>query len=212
MAAKRSFDPVVFSLVIFLSAGGLLMIYSASAVISQKQFGNPYHFLRQQAVALIAGLIGMVLLMKIDYRRLQSPWLTRGLYASAIALLVLALASAPTNGTHRWLRFPGLSVQPSEIAKLAVLLFLCDLVARRHSEIGEMKGPLLGCLIASGVVVALVAVQPDLGTALSIAMITGAVLFAAGLRWRYLLVPALAIGVAVGVSVLLNDYQRGRIA
>jgi len=212
MAAKRSFDPVVFSLVVFLSAGGLLMIYSASAVISEKQFGHPYHFLRQQAVALIAGLIGMVLLMKIDYRRLQSPWVTRGLYASALVLLVLALAGAPTNGTHRWLRFLGVSVQPSELAKLAVLLFLCDLVARRHSEIGEMKGPLLGCLIASGVVVVLVAVQPDLGTALSIAMITGAVLFAAGLKWRYLVVPAMAIGLAVGVSVLLNDYQRGRIA
>jgi cell division protein FtsW len=211
MAAKRSFDPVVFSLVILLSAGGLLMIYSASAVISQKQFGNPYHFLRQQAVALVAGLIGMVLLMRMDYRRLQSPWVTRGLYASAIVLLVFALASAPTNGTHRWLRLLGVSLQPSELAKIAVLLFLCDLIARRHSELGEMKGPLLGCLIAAGIVVALVAVQPDLGTALSIAMITGAVLFAAGLKWRYLLVPALAIGAAVGVSVLLNDYQRGRI-
>jgi len=212
MAAKRSFDPVIFSLVLFLSAGGLLMIYSASAVISQRQFGSPYHFLRQQAVALVAGLVGMALLMKIDYRRLQSPWLTRGLYALTLLLLVLALASAPMNGTHRWLRLPGLSFQPSELAKLAVLLFLTDLIARRHAEIGGPKGPVLGSLIAAGVVVALVAVQPDLGTALSIALLTGAILFAAGLKWRYLLIPALAVGLVVGVSVLFNDYQRGRIA
>lgn len=212
MAARRSFDPVIFSLVIFLSAAGLLMIYSASAVISQRQFGSPYHFLRQQAVALAAGLAGMALLMRVDYRRLRNPWVTRGLYALTLVLLVLALANAPTNGTHRWLRLPGVSLQPSELAKLALLIFLTDLVARRHAEISEPKGPILGCLIAAGVVVALVAVQPDLGTALSIALLTWAILFAAGLKWRYLLVPALAVALAVGVSILFNDYQRGRIA
>jgi len=212
MAAKRSFDPVIFSLVVFLSAGGLLMIYSASAVISQRQFGSPYHFLRQQAFALVAGFLGMAAMMKIDYRHLRSPWLTRGLYALTLALLVMALAGAPTNGTHRWLRLPGISLQPSELAKLAVLIFLTDLLARRHAELGELRGPILGSLIAVGIVVALVAVQPDLGTALSIALLTGAILFAAGLKWRFLLVPAVAVTLVVGVSVLFNGYQRGRIA
>ncbi|MBI3449568.1 MAG: putative lipid II flippase FtsW [Acidobacteria bacterium] len=211
MAAKRSFDPIIFTLVVLLSAGGLLMIYSASAVISQRQFGTPYHFLRQQSIALVAGLAGMVLLMKIDYRRLQSPWLTRGLLAVTLVLLVLALLGAPTNGTHRWLRLPGASFQPSELAKLAVLLFLAEIVARRQAEIAEPRGPILGGLVAAGVVVALVAVQPDLGTALAIAMVTGALLFAAGMKARYLLVPALLVMAAITVSVVFNDYQRGRI-
>jgi len=128
-----------------------------------------------------------------------------------LALLVLALLGAPTNGTHRWLRLPGASFQPSELAKLAVLLFLAEIVARRQSEIAEPRGPILGGLVAAGVVVALVAVQPDLGTALAITMVTGALLFAAGMRTRYLLVPALLVLAAITVSVVFNDYQRGRI-
>jgi cell division protein FtsW len=105
-----------------------------------------------------------------------------------------------------------MSLQPSELAKIALLIFLTDLVARRHAELSEPKGPVLGSLIAAGVVVALVAVQPDLGTALSISLLTGAILFAAGMKWRYLAVPALIVGLVVGVSIVFNDYQRERIA
>jgi len=211
MAAKRSFDRVIFSVVVFLAAAGLLMIYSASAVISQRQFGHPYHYLMRQGVALSLGLAGMVLLMRIDYRRLQHPWVARGLFAVTIVLLFAALASPTMNNTHRWVRLAGISIQPSELAKLALLIFLADLVARRHADLVELRGPLLGCLIAAGVIVALVAVQPDLGTALAIATITFAILFAAGLRWRYILVPGAVVAGALVLSVLLTGYQGERI-
>ncbi len=211
MAAKRSFDRVIFSVVIFLSAGGLLMIYSASAVISQRQFGHPYRYLAQQALALGIGLAGMVVLMRMDYRRLQRPWARWGLFGFTLCLLVMALVSAPVNGTHRWVRVAGFSLQPAEPAKLAILIFIADLIARRRGDLVKMRGPMIGCLIATGVVVALVAVQPDLGSALSIAMLAGAVLFAAGLRWRYLIVPTVVVVAAAAVSVAMTGYQRDRI-
>jgi cell division protein FtsW len=211
MAARRSFDRVIFSVVVFLAAGGLLMIYSASAVISQHQFGHPYHFLFRQLAAMVVGLAGMVLLMRMDYRRLQHPWVARGLLAATVALLFVALASAPMNGTHRWVRLGGTSIQPSELAKLALLIFLADLISRRQAELKELRGPMLGCLISAGVIVALVAVQPDLGTALSIATITFAVLFAAGLPWRYIVVPGLLVGSALALSVFVTGYQGERI-
>jgi cell division protein FtsW len=157
------------------------------------------------------GLAGMIVLMRVDYRRLQHPWVARGALAAVAALLLAALAGAPMNGTHRWVRFAGLSIQPSELAKPALVVFLADLIARRHADLKELRGPLLGCLVASAVVVALVAVQPDLGTALSIALLAFAVLFAAGLRWRYILVPGLVVGAAVMVSILLTDYQGDRV-
>ena len=211
MAAKRSFDPMIFSLVLLLSAGGLLMVYSASAVISQRQFGHPYHFLQRQLIALILGMLCMVGLMRIDYRWLNRPWLARVLYVAALVLLVAALASAPVNGTHRWVRLLGFSFQPSELMKVGLLLFMADLLARRHDEIQELKGPVLGCLIATGVAVALVALQPDLGTALAIAMVGLSVLFAAGLKWRFILVPVLVVAIAGGAMVLTNEYQLKRI-
>jgi len=211
MAAKRSFDRVIFSLVVFLAAGGLLMIYSASAVISQRQFGHPYHFLQHQVIALILGTLLMVALMRMDYRWLNKPWLARVPYMVSLVLLVAALLSAPVNGTHRWVRLMGFSFQPSELMKIALLLFLTDLLSRRRDELGELRGPVLGCLIATGVAVALVAVQPDLGTALAIAVVGFSVLFAAGLKWRFILVPVMVVAIAGGAMVLTNEYQMKRI-
>lgn len=211
MAATRSFDRVIFTVVMFLCAFGLVMIYSASAVISQRTFGHPYHFLFRQIAALAIGIVGMVLLMRMDYRRLQRPWVARGLLAATVVLLLGALTSPPMNNTHRWVRLAGLSIQPSELAKLAILVFLADLIARRHADLSELRGPLLGSLAASGVVVALVAVQPDLGTALAISAIAFSVLFAAGLRWRFIVVPGLVAAAALAASVALTGYQGERI-
>jgi len=211
MAAKRSFDRVIFSLVVFLSAGGLLMVYSASAVISQKQFGHPYHFLQHQLIALLVGMVCMVGIMRMDYRWLSKPWVARIPYLAALVLLVMALASSPVNGTHRWVRLMGFSFQPSELMKIGLLLFVADLLARRRDELQELKGPVLGCLIATGVAVALVALQPDLGTALAIAMVGIFVLFGAGLKWRFILIPLLVMGIAGGAMILTNDYQMKRI-
>jgi cell division protein FtsW len=211
MAAKRSFDRVIFSVVIFLTAGGLLMIYSASAVIAQREHGDPYHFLKRQVVAMLVGFAGMAVLMRIDYRRLQHPVLARGALLATLGLLVMALASPPVNGTHRWVILGGQSLQPSELAKLALLIFLADVVSRHPTEISDLKGPLLGCLLASGVTVALTAVQPDLGTALSIATIACVVLFAAGLKWRYILVPGIAILLLGILMVSTIGYQKRRI-
>lgn len=211
MAAKRSFDRIIFSLVIFLSAGGLLMVYSASALISQRQFGHPFHFLLRQGLAMLLGFAAMAVLMRTDYRRLQNPWVARFPLALSLFLLLLALASAPINGTHRWLRFIGFSFQPSELAKVALIVFMADLLARRRDELRELRGPVLGCLVATGVVVALVLRQPDLGTALTIAMLGLAVLFASGTRWRYVLAPVLAVAVVGGFMLWNNPYQWTRV-
>ena len=211
MAAKRSFDRIIFTVVVFLSAAGLLMVSSASAVISQRQFGTPYHFLFKQMGAMAVGLALMALLMRIDYRWLQNPWVARLPLAITTVMLVGALVSAPVNGTHRWIRVLGVSLQPSEFAKLALLIFLADLLVRRQAELQELRGPVLGALVAAGVVVALVAVQPDLGTALAVAALAFGVLFAAGLRWRYIVAPLLIVIAAGAVMVMSNEYQWRRV-
>jgi cell division protein FtsW len=212
MAAKRSIDPIIFTMVVFLAAGGLLMVYSASALISQRQFGHPYHYLWHQGFALVLGFAIMVILMRLDLEKLQRPWLTRLPFILSLGLLVWALASAPVNGTHRWIRIFGLSFQPSEVAKVALLIFLADLLSRRREELAELRGPVLGSLVATGVVVAMVARQPDLGTAMVIALIGFSVLFASGIRWRYLLVPVLVLAVAAMIMVQTNEYQMRRIS
>lgn len=211
MAAKRSFDRVIFILVVLLSACGLLMVYSASALVSQRDFGHPYHFLQRQGLAMILGFLCMVGLMRMDYRRLQNSWISWVPLAGSVLLLIIALLSPPVNGTHRWIRIAGLSIQPSELAKVALLIFLADLLARRRGDRGELRGPVLGCLVATGILVALVAMQPDLGTSLCLALLGVTALFASGVRMRYVLVPVLVVGIAGAAMVATNDYQWQRL-
>jgi cell division protein FtsW len=210
MAARRTLDGIIFGLVLCLSALGLLMIYSTSAVISQRQYGHPYHFLQRQGVWLVVGLAVMVFLMRVDYRRLRSGLATGIPLALTAGLLLLALFSAPINYTNRWVRLGPLTIQPSELAKLTLLIFMAWVLTRGRASLDELKGPVLICLATIAAIVALVAIEPDLGTAITIAAIAFSVLFAAGIHWGYIAFPAALMGAGGVIMLLTTEYQWDR--
>jgi len=199
MPRRLENDRCLFGVTLALCLLGAVMIFSASAVTAERQYGHSYIFLLRQSIFLAIGLLGMFALMKLDYHRLREP----AVVYSALCLVLLMLAGTffldKSHATHRWIKFGPVNIQPSEFAKLAVILYLAwflDLKRRATSSMEFSKqdfvqtilpaaGPLLVC-------VALVLVQPDLGTAVDIVLIITAVLFVAGLSWRWLVVSAAA--------------------
>ena len=211
MPRKLAFDRVLLITIMTLCVLGLVMVYSASAVLAAEQYGSPYHFLIRQGMALAVGLGVMVLMMRANYRALGRGPVVYTLFAFTALLLVGALASPAVNGTHRWLKLGPLSLQPSELAKLALILFLAWRLQREQAGDEPPQKTLVPCLVLSGFFIFLVLLQPDLGTAVSLSILTGSMLFIAGMRVKVLAAIAGLGLVALLVLVPMKGYQMRRL-
>ncbi len=210
MAKKLAFDRVLFTVVVLLVGLGLVMVYSASAPMARARGAaiNPF-FLRQLMAALL-GFSAMFALMHLDYRRLRKPAVAWTFLGGAIGLLVLVLFAPELNATRRWLFVAGVSVQPSEIAKLALVVFLAFQI-ERHLERVSSRELLLPAGIATGLAAGLIVVEPDLGSALLLVATAGTMLFLAGLSWRIVALAAVAAAPALVALVLAAPYRRARL-
>jgi len=211
MARKLAFDKTLFGVGVGLTLFGLVMIYSASAVIAMERFGSAHHFLLKQAAAAAVGLCAMVAAMHVDYRRLlKRPVVYTGLLASTI-LLIAALVSDRAHQVHRWIILGPVQIQPSEIGKLSLVLFLAYLLARKEARVNDLVGTIIPCAVGVGQLALLVYLQPDLGTATVYIMLAIVLLFLAGLRWKYLMVSGGACLLAIGLLILQAPYRVRRI-
>ena len=192
MPYKPSNDKPLFITTGLLTVFGLVMVYSASSVIASSQHGmSSYFFLRQLLHAGIGFLLLMVL-MNVDYHVWQKPKVIRAILIVCGIMLLFVLTQPKINGAHRWLRYGGfISFQPSELAKLCVLIFIASYLQKHECEINQPVRRLLPFGIVIGLFAGLIAIEPDLGQALCLCMITGILLFVAGLSWQYI------VGVAV---------------
>jgi cell division protein FtsW len=182
----------VLGLVLF----GLIMVYSSSAVLAQKRYGSEYYFLIRQGIWAVIGLGIMTVAIKIDYRNLKHPAVVFGLQLIALLMLVSVFFLPKLNGTHRWIRFGQASLQPSEIAKIALICYMAYFVDRRGEEFDTLARGFLPVVAAAALIIGLIAAEPDLGTALSVGVIFSVVMFAAGVKIRHLamlLVPAFPV-------------------
>ena len=194
------------------------MIFSASAVTAEQQYGHAYIFVLRQTVWLVVGLLGMFALMRLDYHRLREP----AVVYTALCLVVLMLAGTffldKSHATHRWIRIGPVGIQPSELAKLVAILYLAwflDLRRRATTSLEFSKddlvhtvlpavGPILVCVV-------LIVMQPDLGTSVDIVLIMTAILFVAGLSWKWLLVGLAAALPALFLLIAHVSYRQARM-
>src|ERR1700720_1317327 len=197
-------DRWLFGVTLALCLLGAVMILSASAVTAEHQYGRPYIFLVRQAVWLVLGIFGMFALMRTDYRRLREP----GVVCTAVCVVLLMLIGTffldKSHATHRWIKFGPVGIQPSELAKLAIILYLAwflDMKRRAAAAMEFNKEDFLQTILpAVGpvlVFVMLIVAQPDLGTSVDIVLIGTAILFVSGLSWKWL-----AVGVATALPAL----------
>ena len=194
------------------------MIFSASAVTAEQQYGHAYIFVLRQTVWLVVGLLGMFALMRLDYHRLREP----AVVYTALCLVVLMLAGTffldKSHATHRWIRIGPVGIQPSELAKLVAILYLAwflDLRRRATTSLKFSKGDLVHTILpAVGpilVCVVLIVMQPDLGTSVDIVLIMTAILFVAGLSWKWLLVGLAAALPALFLLIAHVSYRQARM-
>jgi len=211
MARKLAFDKTLFATGSGLTLFGLVMIFSASAPLAMQNYHNPYHFLTRQLLAWGIGLGGMAIAMNLDYRRLlQRPVVITALLFSTL-LLAGVLVADRTHQVHRWIRVGPIQVQPSEIAKIALVLYLAYQVARREDRINDPLHTLLPIGVVVGQLALLVYLEPDLGTAALYVLLAGLLLFLSGLRWRYVAGAAGAGLAGLAMLIVAAPYRLRRV-
>jgi cell division protein FtsW len=203
----------LFTIVLLLTCIGIVMVYSASSVAAQAQYHDGTWFLKRQLLYEALGLVAMSAAWRIHYVRLRR--LTLPLLAATLASLVLVLlphVGRMAGGARRWLSFGGpLNFQPSEMAKLALILYLAHFLANRGERTREFGAGLIPPLLVLGLAAAPILKQPDLGSALILVLITFAMLFAAGARLEHLGAVAAAAVPAVLAVILRAGYRTQRL-
>ncbi len=208
MAKKLAFDKVLFTTVVLLMFFGLVMVYSASAALARDH--TPNHFLVKQSVAAGLGLVLMGWLMHVDYRRLRSPAVVYTLLFGALALLVGVLFSPQLNSTRRWFFVGGVSIQPSELAKLALIPFLAYQIEKKEERVNELSF-LLPAGFFTALAAALILLEPDMGTAVLLGATFFMMVFLAGLSWRYILTALAIVPPLLAFLVMMEPYRRQRL-
>jgi cell division protein FtsW len=185
MAKRLSVDKTLFTVTLLLVFIGLVMVFSASAVIAKERFGSPYHFVLRQFGWALAGLAAMFVAMRLDYRRYKHPAVVFSLMGLTTLLLLLVFFLDRSHNTHRWIRLGVLSFQPSELAKPTIILFLAYFLEARTHSMDDLRGTLLPAIAPALVISALILLEPDLGTSLACGAISAVVLFVAGVSLKY---------------------------
>jgi cell division protein FtsW len=186
MAKRVSVDGWLFTVTLILVFVGLVMIFSASAVMAKERYGSGYFFLLRQVGWAAAGIAAMLVAMKVDYRRYKHPAVVFSLLGVTTLMLISVFFLDRAHNTHRWIHFSGFSFQPSEVAKVAVILFVAYFLENRTHSMRDLRNTLLPAILPTVVFLGLIVLQPDLGTAIACAAITACIMFVAGLELRYL--------------------------
>ena len=212
MARKLKSDKVLFLATLLLVCASVVMVYSASALLAVERFDQPpWFFLLKQVVWAVVGIGLLGAAMRVDYRLLRSPLVTRTALAVAFAGLILVLFGPPINGARRWLSIFGVSIQPSEIAKAAVILFVAATLERRMEKMDRVFRALAPVALVTGLVCALIVVEPDFGTAFTLIVIVGVMVFAAGLPYRHVAGVTLVLAPLLFAIAVSSDYRFERL-
>ena len=211
MAKRVGVDKWLFGTVISLVLFGLVMVFSASAIMAQTRYNSPYTFVAKQAGWAVLGLAALTILMQIDYRKYNRPKIVFPAVAVTMLLLLVVFAFHDSHHTHRWIRFGGFfTFQPSEIAKPTLVLFLAWFLQDKVQHMQDWRRVLLPAVAPSVLFMALILKQPDLGTALVLAGVTGLMLYLAGMQMRFFAVGA-AAAMPVLIYMLSVPWRRARI-
>jgi cell division protein FtsW len=203
---------LLFAVIVVLNLIGLVMILSASSVTALEYEGSSYYYFERQLLWLFAGSIVFLISLRVDYRvwrRFAVPLVV----VSALLLVVVLLPGIGqnVNGSSRWIGVGTFGIQPSEFAKLAMLVFAADLLARRQSLITDTRVTLRPVMVAFAVFALLIMLQPNLGTTIVLAAITFTVLFVAGTPLAALAGWGIVGCCAAGIASMGESYRRARI-
>jgi len=211
MARKLESDRILFAAVAVLVLFGVLMVFSASAVMASERYGSSYYFMVRQLAWAALGLGLMVVAMHVDYHRWGRPEVIFPAMALQQLLLVIVLFRAPSHNAHRWFNLGPVGFQPSEFSKIVLVVFLACFLALRRDDVNDWKYTVAPVGLVVSVTVMLVVREPDFGTALAIVLVAAAMLFAAGLRLSYFAYGTLAAAPLIYLLIFHVGYRYKRV-
>lgn len=194
-----------------LTALGVIMVYSSSAILGITRHQDPNHYLFQQGLRAVLGVGVLLMCARVDLRRLEAlaPWLFGGAAALLVAVVV---AGSVANGATRWLKFGFLSIQPTDLARLAVVVFLAWWLKHRPPAEAGLRRGVLPALGFAGGIAALILLQPNLSSAMLVGAVAFLLLFLAGARIPHLLLPVGAGAIALAGALITHPYQMQRVS
>lgn len=207
MSRTLRYDRQLAVVILALMAAGLVMIYNASSVVALKHKGDPMYFFTHQAVWMVVGIAALLVGLRIPYTWWRDRRVVLTLLSAEFLLLVVALFMPAINGSHRWIRVWKMTLQPSESAKLVLVIFAAYLIERKQREGRDWVQTLVPLAAVGGLASVLILLQPDLGTVAVLWVILGSLLFATGLPWKWI-APACAGGFAVLLLLIVTAPYR----
>jgi cell division protein FtsW len=192
MAKRVGVDKWMFGTVLLLVLFGLVMVFSASAVMAKSTTGSPYTYVTKQAGWALLGMVALFILMRVDYRKYNNPKLIFPAMGITGLTLLAVFVMPKMNGAHRWIRVAGTTFQASELAKPVIVFFLAWWLQTRIHAIDDIKETILPAVVPPLVFIALILKEPDLGTAMVCAAILTMMLFLAGMQVKWVLAAAAA--------------------
>ena len=210
--ARVGMDQVLLCVTVMLTVVGLVMVFSASAVLAGNRHHDSWYYLKRQGVWLVMGLSLLHMLSRVDYvwwKRLSIPLL--GGMATLLVMVLIPSLGMTANGARRWLGAGPISIQPAEMLKLGVVIYLAAYLTRKEGRIQDFQSGLLPALLVVGLLSGLVLMEPDLGTVVVLGVVTGSLLFVGGARLSHLSILVLC-AVPIGLALVLStDYRRQRL-
>ncbi|MEZ4600168.1 MAG: putative lipid II flippase FtsW [Syntrophotaleaceae bacterium] len=212
MEAERRFDATILLLAVVLTCFGVVMVYSSSSIMAAERYHDGFYFLKRQGLYALAGFGLMAVLMRMDYhllRRLAFP----GLILCALMLLLVLVPGigSRAGGAARWIKFPGFSFQPSEAVKLALIFYMAHSLAKKQDKVKSFKLGILPYMIVLSLLLLLLLLQPDFGSAMTLAVVAMVMLMAAGTRISHLSSIVVLALPFIYYFVWHVDYRRRRI-
>ncbi|MGI6453992.1 MAG: stage V sporulation protein E [Syntrophomonadaceae bacterium] len=203
-------DFILFITTVALVGIGLVMVYSSSAVTASVRYDDAYYFFRRQLLWALIGFVALIIVMKLNYLRLRDFAFPLMLIAVVCLILVITPLGIATKGSSRWLGVGFASFAPSELAKLALVMFLAKTMEARMDTIISFKKGVMPYILLVAFVCGLIMKQPDLGTAFALAGTVFFMLLVAGARWSHLGLLSLAGTAAVAAAIIVAPYRLER--
>jgi cell division protein FtsW len=211
MARKLTPDKWLFAATVGLALFGVVMVYSASAIMAERQNGSQFYYVIKQGMWTLIGFGVMWGAMQFNYQQLKRRRIIYGLLLLTIILLVAVFAFSKTNGAHRWIKLYGFSIQPSELSKLVLAIFLAYFLENRAGEEGDFWRTFVPCGVITGILAVLVVLEPDLGTALMLGVIFTVTVFTAGARLKHLALAAAPAMLGIVAMLIFVPWRLGRV-
>jgi cell division protein FtsW len=211
MARKQYPDKWLFAATVGLALFGVVMVYSASSVLAQSEKHGQFYYVIKQGIWTGIGFLVLLATMQFNYQHLKNRRIVYGLLLLTSLMLMAVFGFGKINGAHRWIKFWGFSLQPSEIAKLTLAIFLAYFLEKRAGEEGSFLKTFVPCAAVAGFLAALVVAEPDLGTALMLAVIFVILIYTAGARLLHLGIAAAPALLTVAWLLIFVPFRMRRV-